>query len=133
MKTLFAILLISAFASIAVFGIFAMNQGEHAHNGCIAETANGALCPDETNIFASIAFHLNTFKNFSSATSESFMLGALLAIFIFTSILRAFFGFLENFSDKQLFSFNYFNEPDFTQKEFIRSWLSLHENSPSAV
>ena len=133
MKTLFAILLISAFARIAVFGIFAMNQGEHAHNGCIAKTVNGAFCPDATNSFASVIFHLNTFKSFSSATRASFIFGILLAVFIFISIFRALFGFLENFFGKQLLSFNYFNESDFSSKESIRSWLSLHENSPSIV
>jgi polyferredoxin len=80
------LLLIIGFASIAVFGFIAMNDNEGGHTGCIAATAQGAVCPS-TNLGDFIAFHANAFRVFSTATFAPSVL-SLIAL-----ALLAFAGF----------------------------------------
>ena len=133
MKILLTILLFISFAVMAVFGIFAMNNGEHTRGGCIASIVNGAPCPNESNSFASIAFHLIAFKSFSTATFGGFIASFLMLAFVIAYLLRSLPDSLVGFSSKQE-SFLRFREDESSPiGDHIRQWLALHENSPSVT
>jgi hypothetical protein len=130
-------MVIFSFAAIAVFGVFAMNHGgEHSH-GCIAATAQGvADCPNQANPFAFLAFHLDAFKSFSTATVGSLLASALLVALalIFVSFLALFFkdtapllSRLQTHQRKRQESF------EFPFRLQLNHWLALHENSPSVI
>lgn len=134
MKFWLSLGILLSFIGVAGFGVFAMgHMGEHG--GCIAATANGAMCPGEMNPIAEISFHLNAFKSFSTATFADFMAGMmgllLLLTLAFSYIFRSLFGFrISPFLD-QRFSFASVGEQTPSGIESIRSWIALHENSPS--
>lgn len=123
MKSGLTITLICVFASIAVFGIFAMNHG-NGHNGCLAAAARGMECPSAADLNSFLTFHLNAFKNFSGAI-------LLLAGFLLTLGFITFSKINHLFLLRRQTSFRF---PEFPSsslfKKFIH-WLSLHENSPS--
>jgi len=132
MKGLFTVSLISVFAAIAVFGVFMMDHGGQSHSGCIAATANGALCP-EGNALASIAFHLNAFKNFSTAIFASSIAALFILALALAYFLRLPAGLCANsFSEQRYFS-NSFGEQVYPARKYILRWLALHENSPSLI
>ncbi len=133
MKVLFATLLISAFFGVAVFGVFAMNHGEHALGGCIAATVNGAPCPDDNNPLASIAFHLNVFKSFSTATFVGFAVGLFLIALALVYSSRALLSSQINSSPKQASFSSFIASSPPSIAEYICHWLALHENSPSVA
>src|SRR3989338_4247650 len=85
MKILLTIVLIVGFAGVAIFGVFSMRANTHDVNnhagGCIAATVQGAGCPNQSNLGDYLAFHLDAFRNLSSATFSSSM-GALLILFL---------------------------------------------------
>ncbi len=126
MKALFSILAIISFVTIAVFGFSAMEQDpEHGHSKiCIATVANGFECPPGTNL---IDFHLNAFRTFSNATLLAY---SLLALFVALWTLPT-----GPFGLKPVLKFQTKDRgPLFISRETIlKSWFSLHENSPSAA
>ncbi|MDP2598316.1 MAG: hypothetical protein Q8P49_00625 [Candidatus Liptonbacteria bacterium] len=135
MKSVLSLAILLSFIGIAVFGIFAMgHMGEHG--GCIAATASGGLCPGEANPLAEIAFHLEAFKGFSTATFPGFMAGMtgllMLLSLAFAYIFRSLIDFHVSPSLGQQFSSSPIGGRSLFGIESVRSWLALHENSPSA-
>lgn len=122
MRKLLALLTIVGFFGIAVFGVFAMNQG-HNETGCIAASAHGAACPNEENTFSFIAFHLNAFKNFSTATFVGIFLVLIAALLSTTGRLEI--------APRYSVSKRPLNLGVLLLKQRLTYWLSLHENSPS--
>lgn len=132
MKPAFATFLVGAFIAVAVFGVFAMNlEAKAGHVSCIAQTVQGAVCPESNGPLAFIGFHLSAFKSFSTAV---FGLSSLVTILL-TLVLLTISGFIcrDIFSPKN-FSFTArsreSSEPILSKRQFIH-WLALHENSPS--
>lgn len=125
MRMPFAILLLSAFVGIVMFGIFSMNHDAHA--GCIAKALATTSCPDAGNPFAVLGYHLDALRNFSSVILISS------AVSLFFLILSA--EFLRSpqliFLPRQL-PFSFMERP-LLLRERIRHWFSLHENSPGAI
>src|SRR3989338_3914581 len=75
-KSNISILLLSAIAFIAVFGVFSMT----------GTMANGSDCPENMNPIASINFHIDTIEKFSLATlQDTFSLTLLLVVLLFIS------------------------------------------------
>src|SRR3989344_3547502 len=71
-KTFLRIFVTACYAVIALFGIWAMHLDMPEHDsGCLAAAAQGADCPRLASPLDYLAFHLNTFKNLSSATPEN--------------------------------------------------------------
>ena len=135
MKSVFTVVVIGSFLAIAVFGVFAMNHGGEHSYGCLAATARGvADCPNQANPFAFLAFHLDAFKSFSTATVGSPLASALLVMLalIFASFLTLFFkdtapvpSRLQVHRRKRQESFG------FPFRLQLNRWLALHENSPA--
>lgn len=73
---------LASFLVISVFGLFLMST---MHGGCIAEAVNGGICPQ--NAFASLAFHLNAFRTFSSATLSVTSVIILIALLSVSALL----------------------------------------------
>lgn len=131
MRTLFAVLFLSAFVGIAIFGVFAMNMNHLSHANCIAATIAGASCPEGNNSWALLGFHVDAFRNFSSVTFVSSVAG----LFFITFVLRH--GFLHSprlpFFPQPKTRSRSFNERPLFIGERIRRWFSLHENSPGTI
>gem|GEM_PF-6616742 len=108
-----------------------MNHGSHTHNGCIASTADNTPCPGESDPLAVITFHLNSFRNFSTATVTLFAMGAILLLGVAYGLRWRLIGEKE-FSHK-LISAAFLKELPLPIKEQICYWLSLHENSPATL
>lgn len=132
MKSVFTSLLIVSFVSIAVFGIFGMHAGMQDHGGeCIAATAQGTDCPKQANPVEYLTFHLDAFRDFSTATfgdiATSLLILSLLIIGIVFGGLR---GNLAppRLAYSQIRRSDSFRPP--SQYGLIR-WLALHENSPA--
>ena len=124
--------LLVSFVAIAVFGILAMNlEAAIGHVSCIAQTIQGAMCPESSGPFSFIDFHLSAFKSFSTAVFG----GNTPALILATLFLLAAFAFpppafLKTHSSFVTFHSQESSEPILSKKPFIH-WLALHENSPS--
>ncbi len=135
MKSLLTTILFLGFVNIAVFGVFGMHSGMQNHDsGCIAATAQGTGCPKQSDSLEYLTFHLDAFREFSTATSGENILASLLAL----TLLAAGAGlalFLGNLALSQL-DFAYFrykqceNFSSPPEQQLLR-WLALHENSPA--
>ncbi len=133
MKSVITAFVIFSFVGIAVFGVFAMSHGmEQGHTGCIAATAQGTDCPKAGSILSFIAFHLETFRSFSTATFGQnilslFPLIVSLILLIATGRLYAGLG-----SSGPLLRLKQSPEPYMSpfQQQSIR-WLALHKHSPA--
>lgn len=138
MKTALTIFLITGFLGIAVFGVFAMNHGAgHSHSGCIAATAQGTDCPKEENAFQFLAFHLDAFRSFSTATFGDNLAGALLLLIaliltitvgVITSIYLTPPALATNYHRRQ-----FLESYSFPFQRELTHWLALHENSPATL
>lgn len=133
MKSILISIVIFSFIGIAVFGIFAMAHSmNNSHDGCIAATAKGEVCPGDGNSLQSINYHLNSFRNFSMATIGDNFVNGMLLVFLLSLII----GFRIFKNDQLKFSFLYnqgellISRASLFQLSLI-DWLSLHENSPS--
>ena len=135
MKSTFAIFLIFSFVGVAVFGVFAMNHGD-SHNGCLAKTAQKADCPKETGALPFLNFHLESFKNFSTATLTDNLANALLLLLAL--ILATRLKFIANVQPTSpVFAANYhrrqfLESPSFPYQQKLTHWLALRKNSPAA-
>ena len=137
MKSALTIILILSFVGITVFGFSAMNHG-NGHGGCIAATSRLIDCPaNASGILDFIAFHLNAFQNFSAAVMND---NILVAFLLLTAFL---FAITSGYIDDKFFP--EFSNPNSSRrrkyeksfanplKSQIIRWLTLHENSPSAI
>ena len=136
MKFWLAIVTAVSFVSIAVLGIYTMNHGgEPAHSGCLAATANGAPCRDESNAWSFLALHLDAFKSFSIATMGSSLAFFLVILTILVSFVYKVLPRVPSLTlplsctaqKQRPYSSEYPN-----RLQFIH-WLALHENSPSVA
>lgn len=137
MKTAFTIFLIASFLGIAVFGASAMNHGSgNGHSGCIAVTAQKAICPMGGNAFSFIAFHFNAFRSFTTAIFGDGFVGMTASLIVLFLILAI--GFFVKINSTPLviktdYNFNRFSESNyFSFQQKLIHWLALRENSPSA-
>lgn len=134
MKTYFAVLVILSILGIAGAGIFAMNHDSGAgHSGCIAASAKGIDCPEETTALIFLNFHFDALKSILTATSVKNANGSLAAfmmsVFIFLIFGTSGFGY-KSIPICILSSYWLF-EPDISLYRMkSRRWLALHENSP---
>lgn len=137
MKILATTLVLVSFAGMAVFGIWGMStHSSHTDNisACLGSLTQGAVCPDG-NPAASVGFHLNSFRVFSTSLLDSGLYGVLALMFVLTS------AWMVNFSHsgipiyipavswasrRRIFETSY--QPFKREKIF---WSSLHENSPT--
>lgn len=138
MKSAAATLLIFSFISIAVFGVFAMSHGAGHNSGsnyCIGAMAQGTDCPKEENALVFLAFHLNTFRSFSTAVFGQ----NILSLFLLAASLLLLAGIAIGKLSTKLVSLDlhsglgqFFEPPLIHLQPQIIHWLALHENSPAA-
>jgi hypothetical protein len=135
MKSALAALLIVGFAGIAIFGIFAMSHSESDHSGCIAAATSGTNCPNEGEGLSFLNFHIETFRNFTTAT---FGEGGMALTIVFVLIAAGFcIGAIRGNGISQKLALALYRSPE----ELFRSpftirlnhWLALHENSPAIL
>ena len=135
MKSALAIIFLTAFIGISIFGFIGMTGKEMAHGGCLAELAakGMGICLPGINSFEIANFHLNVFKSFSSATinfESLFILFFAAILFLFLKVIsEARFSFNENWAFKNKFlkrTLNFYKNREM-------SWLALHENSPALL
>jgi|SRR3989344_3728108 len=130
-KSNISILLLSAIAFIAVFGVFSMT-GTMAHgSGCWATSANGIDCPENMNPIASINFHIDAIEKFSLATlQDTFSLTLLLVVLLFISA-RMFLLKEVSILNRIRSRFHFLRTIFKLYRLKFTRWLSLLENSPS--
>ena len=123
MRTAFTGFLVLSFIGVAVFSMFAMGDGAHEHNGCIAAASQGFDC-QANSALSSIALHFDAFRNFSTAVTVALVLvlaaGFNLGIYLHLPKLAG------DYYHRRFFE-SFFPPVD---QEFTR-WLSLLENSPA--
>ncbi len=92
MKSLLTIVLLIGFVGVAVFGFAGVSHGaSDAHDsGCIMALAQGADCPTEERAADFLAFHLGTFKSFSTAIFGEPVLASLTALILLVLGFAAF-------------------------------------------
>lgn len=134
MKTYFAVLVILSVVGIAGAGIFAMNHGSGAgHSGCIAASAKGMDCPEETTALIFLNFHFDALKSILTATFAKNLLGILAAFLmsVFTFLIFGAGNFWHIPALISIYSSRHLSEwhASSHHRKFIR-WLALHENSP---
>lgn len=134
MKTGLTIGIIFSFVGIAVFGFTAMNHENNHGYGCIATTAQGINCSNESGIMNLASFHSGVFKGFSTALlgqSTAVLLNMLflLAIGIGISSVRARALIPAQLRAYEKLSPSLF----FTFATELTHWLALHENSPTIL
>lgn len=128
-----------SFAGIAIFGIFAMAASGHhsSFNTCLGSLTQGVSCPNN-NPTDSVAFHLNSFKFFSSSPLVQNTALLLYTALVFILAAWVYKKIKPDFSSQTLvaardlifekiFQSAY---PPFKQERIF--WNSLHENSPSS-
>ena len=136
MKPALTTILLIGFIGIVVFGLITMNhRNAYDHKSCIVAIAQGANCSEGTDSLSFVSFHLDAFKNFSTAVLGNNILSIFLAIVALISFVGFGISLRVNVQSPQL---NFFSRrgrflesffPPF-QKELTR-WLALHENSPA--
>lgn len=140
MKIALTTFLILGFIGIAVFGVFAMDfamdGGEHGHDGCIAATAQGGNCPGWQSGIALLIFHLDVFRGFSTAVFSDYFASAYVSLFVLLSgAVFGFFATARQMAPELTTNYRHFGFVELssfrTRQEFIY-WLALHENSPQS-
>ena len=130
--------LIIGFVGVAVFSVFAMNHNsEHGYGGCIAAAAQRVDCLKDEGVLSLIAFHLDAFRSFSTATFVDTTMSILLLL---TALIYATaVGIIAHSRSSQILHTTYHHPGQFLdfysflfQQKLVR-WLALHENSPSAA
>ncbi len=131
MKSVLATITLCSFIAIAVFGFMAMMHGNAmGHDGCIAATAEAATCPIKISPWELIPFHIDIYKNFSTATLLNTILSTLTALFALALLIaiKVFYHFLLSQTKSSLLLTPITIS---SSEEKINTWLSRHENSPS--
>lgn len=124
MKSAFTAFLILSFIGVAVFSMFAMGDGAHEHNGCIAAASQGFDCSKVSGALSFIGFHFDAFRSFSTAIIV--ILALAVAAGIGNGIYLPSQALAIGYQRGRFFeSFSSTFERDFTR------WLALHENSPA--
>ncbi|MBI2042140.1 MAG: hypothetical protein HYT21_00070 [Candidatus Nealsonbacteria bacterium] len=131
MKSALTTLLLIGFVGTVIFGFISMSHKNDTNHNCIAATAQSADCPKASNSLSFAVFHLDAFKNFSTAVFGNSVLSAFL-FFVYLVLLAGFVGLKPpqpNLFFQRRQSFESFSLP---QGKRTR-WLALHENSPTAA
>ncbi len=132
MRLIFSKVLILAFISLAVFGLFGMGDMNGSHVNCIASEIQNGNCPVANTLFSFAGFHLNALKIFSSAVFGANILSLIIALFL----IRGFIGLLKF---KFLIPVFARESENLTRLNLLKAgwkfsrWLSFRENSPSFV
>ena len=84
MKYALTALVIIATLSVALFAFGAMRHTNHNYYGCVAATAQGAVCPEGANALDFISFHASAFRSFSTGVA-----GAAMTVFVALLLLMA--------------------------------------------
>ncbi len=99
----------------------------------MAAVIQGSHCLPETNLLASLAFHIDVFKSFSTAALFEFTGGVLLVSFLFLYSIHIIRKYAVDFFAPlfsavfQLFAYT------FLFKRRLAYWLALHEHSPTSA
>lgn len=134
MKSLLTILLIGNLLGIVTLGFVDMHSGMQVHGGgCVAATAQGMDCPKEGNLRDYLAFHLDAFKKFSTATLSENFLNVLLLVLATSLLICCRIFLLFRFESSRLILSSRKPRETFAppQKHALIYWLALHENSPA--
>ncbi len=137
MKKATALILTAVFVLLGVFGLFSMNhESMQKHISCVASMVQGTVCPDRTDVFNFIAFHVEAFKAFSQAVFSQDVLGLALALSIIIFLAAAFVAdstYVVLLFGNACQGFQQLLKPSLCpikQKTF--SWLAFKEHSPTA-
>ena|SRR3989338_4441592 len=127
-RFLLAFILIGSVLAVAGLGAAFMGSRHEAgdHNGCLANLASRAACPNGETAAIFAVFHLNIFKTFSAAY--------LLAI-VFLMIAFAMWGAIAADNSHSAYFRQYFfatADASPLREDFI-SWLKLHEKRDDTV
>ena len=135
MKSLLTIVLLIGFVGVAVFGFAGVSHGaSDAHDsGCIMALAQGADCPTEERAADFLAFHLGTFKSFSTAIFGEPALASLLTLILLAAFIAAAALASDATPSRSVAHFRH------RWREFLCAvkqrrllfWLSLREHSPT--
>lgn len=135
MRSLLISTVLLGFISVAVFGAFAM-QPLHHSGGCIAASVQGVVCPNQSNLFESLAFHLDALRDFSTAIFGAHIVASLLmlAMLIAGAGLALLLGATAPPQPSRMRA-RYRPRESFRSplQQALLRWLSLHENSPAAA
>lgn len=137
MAKILTILLVAVFGGMAVFSVFVMAGAGHGHVDCIALAINGGYCPERPNVISFALYHLNAFKNFSTAVfsiDQSGFAPAIFSLFLLAALFLSSQFFLPN-PQLSFTSGVLTNNPEpfsYSRRKFY-SWHSLHENSPAVL
>lgn len=133
MKTALAIGIMFSFIGIAVLGFTAMSHESNHGYGCIATTAQGLNCSNESGIMNTASFHSGAFKRFSTALLGQSTAALLFALFLLATGIGI--SLTSSCALKPSYPRVYerslclsFFSPSKTE---LIHWLALHENSPS--
>lgn len=127
MNKIVAAILAMGFASVAVFGFFAMAHSM-SHTNCIAATLNGRVCT-ATDVFGVAAYHLSAFQKAAQADLP----GTLTLLTVFAAILLGLFA-AKNWILPLAAGLRTGVPPQkfpIPQANSFWRWLSFHENSPN--
>ena len=136
MKSITAILLLAGFIGIAVFCVFAMYHGnghDAGFSGCIGALVQGADCPQAGGWASSVAFHLATFRVFSTAWFSAHIVALLFALLLLVGYT---FSSLRFHVPSRAASRRVLLGVDLSfslSTQVFTRWLALHENSPATL
>ena len=135
MRKVAPILLIVAFAAITLFGYLVMAHESH-QGGCIGATMAQSTCPSDTGL-ASINFHIDSLKAFTTAIFDAASLQGFLAIALGLTLLL-----LAKFAWGVLFARTPLITPQYHIRERVNHvkatsqtlhWILRLNNSPSVA
>jgi hypothetical protein len=122
--------LIAGFFAVAMLGVLAMNPAGGHGFACFASMAEGRPCVGDEDVFGSLNFHLNAFKDFSTAIFGGSIFAFLLLFLALSLTLIFITGLTTNLAishQAQQLS----KQHSFPPQRKIARWLSFHENSPN--
>ena len=129
--------MVVVFGGMAVFSVFVMAGAGHGHADCIASAINVGYCPERPDVISFALYHLDAFKNFSTAVfsiDQSGFSPAMFSLFILAALFLSSQFFLPDpqFLFKGSVLTNNSEPFSYSLKKFY-SWHSLHENSPTVL
>ncbi len=134
MRRSWAIIILTTFAAITLFGFFAMGSHAGGHTSCIAAVGQQAIC-SHGNTLDSIVFHSRFFQRLTSSDSLAFLAVLGLIVLFATSRRLDIWKQLQTFwRQPRITSFLSLSDLQFAYSAApLRAWLSLHEKVGPAV
>ena len=125
-------LVVISFASIAVFGFFAMNhESGHSNSLCIAATTQSGVCPENGSRVALAAFHLGAYRTFTNAIVDVGILNILIAVLSFLLLFIVALDIRKFRAEPSFVFLKKTPSPPQPIRLALGRWLALHENSPN--